>query len=92
MRVQGICLGQQDSLTPLKVFASVAMLNLVGDVYLILGRGLGVFGAAAATTAAQYVGALYFFNYLRNKVRGLPLRARLPHQLPGLMQQVTEFA
>lgn len=61
---QGVCLGQQDSVTPLKVFTAVALLNVVGDAWLILGEGMGVAGAAIATAAAQWSGALYFLRYI----------------------------
>ena len=60
---QGACLGQQDSWTPLKVFATSGMVNLVLDVVLISHFGLGITGAAVATTFAQVVAASYFVWY-----------------------------
>jgi Na+-driven multidrug efflux pump len=66
---QGICLGQQNSITPLVVFACVGLANVVLDWWLIMGRGMGCTGAAIATAAAQWAGALYFFQHLRKKVR-----------------------
>lgn len=36
------------------------MFNLVSDVCLILHMGMGIAGAAVATVAAQYLGALIF--------------------------------
>ena len=42
------------------VFFVAGLINLVGDLYLIRVAGMGVAGAAAATTGAQYIGAVYF--------------------------------
>eukprot|EP00892_Ulva_mutabilis_P001402 jgi/Ulvmu1/11262/UM073_0034.1 len=64
---QGICLGQQNSLSPLLVFSGVGLLNVVLDMWLILGQGMGCAGAAVATAVAQWLGAAYFFNNLRRK-------------------------
>jgi Na+-driven multidrug efflux pump len=67
---QGICLGQQNSLLPLAVFSGVGLLNVVLDVWLILGGpAMGATGAAIATAAAQWIGAGYFLRHLIQKVR-----------------------
>lgn len=74
---QGACLGQQDAWTPAGVLAAAGLLNAAGDMYLIANRGLGVAGAAAATTAAQIAGAVYFLWHLWRKGRqegSVPLR------------------
>ena len=78
----GACLGQQDMWTPMKVMLLAGVINLMGDIALIIFAGLGTVGAAAATTASQIAGALFFFFYLRRggdhgevvklKWRGLP--------------------
>lgn len=66
---QGICLGQQNSMLPLAVFSGVGMLNVVLDVWLILGGpAMGCTGAAIATAAAQWLGAGYFLHNLIRKV------------------------
>jgi len=73
---QGACLGQQDAWTPLKIFLTAGLFNLVGDVYLILGLEWGIAGAAWATMAAQYVAAAFFLVLLWRRGRtekGLPL-------------------
>ncbi|GMH35693.1 hypothetical protein BSKO_03561 [Bryopsis sp. KO-2023] len=77
MAAQGACLGQQDMWTPLKVVLIGGLVNLVGDMYLILNLKMGTVGAALATTGAQYAGALFFIWYLvkgGNKGKGLKLR------------------
>eukprot|EP00210_Caulerpa_lentillifera_P007720 g7366.t1 len=85
---QGACLGQQDMWTPMKVVAAAGLLNLIGDVILIIVCKTGTFGAALATAGAQIAGALYFFQYLRKakntsgptlelKWKGLPTRSTL---------------
>ena len=58
--LQGASLGCHDALTPLKIFASAGILNLVGDVFLTLQFGWGVSGAAIATTASQAAAAIYY--------------------------------
>ncbi|CAG9464872.1 unnamed protein product [Pedinophyceae sp. YPF-701] len=76
---QGACLGQKDALSPLKVSLAAAAINVVGDVWLVLGAGMGVVGAAAATTASQYVGAVAFAAYLYAQGRDgkkVPMRVR----------------
>lgn len=77
MVAQGACLGQQDMWTPLKVVLVSGLINLFGDMHLILNMKMGTVGAAMATTAAQYAGAIFFLWYLRkggNKGKGLKLR------------------
>lgn len=66
--MQGICLGQQNSVTPLMVFASVGVLNVVLDVWFILVQNMGCAGAGLATPLAQWTGALAFLFYLHKKV------------------------
>lgn len=66
---QGICLGQQNSMLPLAVFSGVGLLNVVLDVWLILGGpAMGCTGAAIATAAAQWIGAAFFLHHLIRKV------------------------
>lgn len=77
MAAQGACLGQQDMWTPLKVVLIGGLVNLIGDMYLILNLKMGTVGAALATTGAQYAGAAFFIWYLMkggNKGKGLKLR------------------
>lgn len=74
---QGACLGQEDMWTPLKVILVSGLINLVGDMHLILNLKMGTVGAALATTAAQYAGAAFFLWYLikgGSKGAGLKLR------------------
>jgi Na+-driven multidrug efflux pump len=78
---QGICLGQQNSITPLAVFASVGIANVVLDMWLILGQGMGCGGAAIATAIAQWAGVLYFLLHLYKKVCPRP-QCRPPSAKP----------
>jgi len=74
---QGACLGQQDSWTPLKVFATSGVVNLVLDLFLVNNCNMGITGAAIATTFAQVVAASYFVWYCwqkGNKGEAVPLK------------------
>jgi putative MATE family efflux protein len=52
--------GYQDTRTPLIVTLALNLVNLVLDPLLIFGLGWGLAGAAWATLAAQWFGALWF--------------------------------
>lgn len=76
MVAQGACFGQQDAWTPLKVAGAVAVINLAGDYYLIICKGLGVVGAGITCPIAQYFGAVVFMVYLHRMgkwEKGIPL-------------------
>ncbi|MFQ5554636.1 MAG: MATE family efflux transporter [Acidimicrobiia bacterium] len=60
----GIFRGHQDTRTPLVVSIAVSLMNLVLDPILIFGFGLDLAGAAWATVAAQWAGALVFVYLL----------------------------
>lgn len=50
---QGVCLGQQDTVTPMLVCGLATLGNILGDALLIWVFGMGIRGAAIATTVAQ---------------------------------------
>lgn len=58
--LQGASLGRQDAWTPLKIFMTAGLLNVVGDVLLTINMGMGAAGAAIATLASQVAAAGYF--------------------------------
>ena len=63
---QGACLGNQDTKTPMLLFALATGLNIVGTIYLIWVRGMGVAAAAMSTVAAQYFAAALFLIKLNS--------------------------
>lgn len=72
---QSAFLAGKDAVTPLKAVLVGAVANLIGDLYFVKGLGMGLRGAAIATTLSQLFGALYLFiEVLRriatNKVEG----------------------
>lgn len=76
------CAALQDAWTPLKVASAVAIINLAGDYYLIIQRGLGVIGAGITCPVAQYFGAIVFIIYLQRMGRrdkGIPLSWQVLH-------------
>jgi MATE family multidrug resistance protein len=71
--------GYQDTRTPLLVTLGLNAVNLVLDPLFIFGFGWGLRGAALATLAAQWSGALWFVHLLlRSRRRELGIRPRLP--------------
>ena len=55
---------------------AVAVINLAGDYYLIIQKGLGVVGAGVTCPVAQYFGAIVFMVYLHRmgkREKGIPL-------------------
>jgi putative MATE family efflux protein len=76
--------GHKDTRTPLKVALGVNLLNLVLDPLLIFAVGLGLNGAAIATVAAQYLGAVWFLRLIVD--REMATRPRgLRESLPSLL-------
>ena len=70
--------GMQDTRTPLLVTIGLNVINLVGDPLLIFGAGWGLRGAAVATVAAQWIGAVWFLVLLNRKRREYGLHLRVP--------------
>lgn len=72
--------GFQDTRTPLLVTLGVAAVNLVLDPLFIFVFGWGLAGAAWATTAAQWSGAVVFVALVYGPLRG---RWQVPLSLPS---------
>ncbi|MGI9037361.1 MAG: MATE family efflux transporter [Gemmatimonadota bacterium] len=75
----GIFRGYLDTRTPLVVTLGLNVVNLVLDPLLIFGFGMGITGAAIATTIAQWTGALWFLDLLlRRRRAALGIQIVLP--------------
>lgn len=71
------CLGQRDSSTPLKVAGISGVVNLVVDLFLVLGPpNMGITGAAMATAGSQLMAAVWYVGVLSKRIN---LRFRLPN-------------
>ncbi len=79
--------GFQDTRTPLIVTLGVAGLNLILDPLFIFVFGWGLVGAAWATTAAQWAGAVVFVALVYGRLRR---SWRVPLRLPT-WSEVTPF-
>lgn len=66
----GWFIGQQDARTPLIVQLVMNGLNIVLDLWFVLGLGWGVEGVAAATVIAEYVGLVIGLFVALRAVRG----------------------
>eukprot|EP00981_Chlorochromonas_danica_P012070 scaffold4399_cov175-Ochromonas_danica.AAC.20 len=56
---QAAFLARKDSITPLYAVLVGALVNVVGDVFLVVYQKKGIVGAAWATTLSQYAGAIF---------------------------------
>ena len=72
LAAHGVFRGHQDTRTPAVVSVGISLLNLVLDPILMFGFDLGIAGAAWATAAAQWTGAVVFVVLMAG-----PLRVRL---------------
>ncbi len=81
--------GYQDTATPLWVTLGVNVLNLVADPLLIFGLGWGIVGAAVATVASQWLGAVWFLYLLlmrRRRTLGIELARPDLAALPSFLR------
>jgi len=70
------CLGQRDSSTPLKVAGISGAVNLIVDLFLVLGPPkMGITGAAMATAGSQLMAALWYMGVLSKRMN---LQFRVP--------------
>ncbi len=81
-----------NSVTPLLFLAVCALLNVVLDLWFVLGFGWGVTGAAAATVISQYVSGVGIAAYTwikmpRFRIRGKDLKPR-----KGMIFEIAQFS
>eukprot|EP00903_Cladosiphon_okamuranus_P005750 g5704.t2 len=84
----GVFRGMGEPEAGLKNAIAVGTVNLVLDPVLMFGCGLGVAGAAIATAAAQWVGALVYASFMWNRREQLGLAKGL--SIPG-WSEVKQF-
>lgn len=74
-----------DSQTPLHAMIVAAIVNIVLDLLFVLGFGLGIGGAAAATLFAQLISSFYCLHYIRkiDILSFIPTDFCLQKGLPG---------
>ena len=87
-----------ESKIPLGLLIFSSILNIVMDLWMVTGLGLGVFGAALATLIAQGISAvfsllIFFYRMRRYKSAfawfGRELRSMLQIAVPSVLQQST---
>ena len=66
--LQSALLGMKDSVTPLKAILYSTIVNVLGDFFLVSHLGMGLKGAAIATTAAQWAATLGLLIPARKKL------------------------
>jgi Na+-driven multidrug efflux pump len=71
------CLGQRDSATPLRVAGLSGLVNLVVDLYLVMGPPqMGITGAAIATAGSQILAAALYMTVLARRIE---IKFRVPY-------------
>ena len=65
----GVCLGRQDTNTPLRAVVLATLVNVFGDALLVWRLGWGLTGAAIATAAASYASAALICGSLVRELR-----------------------
>lgn len=92
---QAAFLAVKDSMTPLYAVLLGAVVNIIGDVFLVSYCQQGVVGAAIATTCSQYAGALYLAyaairKILKSRAPSVSRRQALKHTivLPKLKESM----
>lgn len=83
---QGVFGGLQDMKTPLGITTMANMINFGLDIVLILGLGLGVKGAATATTVAEWTAASSYLFYLWKR-RDMLGGSEAPKQMMALASE-----
>ena len=95
--LSGIMRSLGDSKTPLYLLIFSSILNIVMDLWMVAGLGLGVFGAALATLIAQGISAVFsllIFLYRMRRYKSAfvwfdrrELRSVLRIAVPSVLQQ-----
>lgn len=82
--IQAAFLASKDSVTPLVAVVVGAMVNLVGDIMLVNGFGLGIVGAAWATMLSQFASFIYLLRseYKLRKNVVTSVAVRVPIEAP----------
>lgn len=91
---QGAFRGLQDMRTPLGITLAANAINLGLDIFLIMGLGWGVRGAATATTTAEWVAAAAYLGVLwarRDALGGLSPRLVLGSRVRDALAEMLPF-
>ena len=78
-----------ESKIPLGLLIFSSVLNIIMDLWMVAGLGLGVFGAALATLIAQGISAVFSFVIFFHWFDGQELHYMLRIAIPSVLQQST---
>lgn len=81
-----------NSVVPLLYLAVSAVLNIVLDLWFVLGLSMGVEGAAAATVISQYVSGIGIFVYTYRKVPQFGIKKKYLRPEFSLIQEIAQFS
>ncbi len=81
-----------NSVVPLVFLAACAVLNIVLDLWFVLGLSWGVEGAAAATVISQYVSGLGIALYTWIKWKDFRLTGKYLRPGRGVLKELAQFS
>lgn len=81
-----------NSIVPLLFLAVSALLNIVLDLWFVVGLKRGVAGAAEATVAAQYVSGIGIMFYSLICVPSVKMKKNEFHIRPSCLKEITGFS
>lgn len=81
-----------NSVVPLVFLAACAILNIVLDLWFVLGLQWGVKGAAIATVISQYVSGIGITIYTYWKMPQFRVKAKYLHPEFSLVKEITQFS
>ncbi|MCD7868875.1 MAG: MATE family efflux transporter [Clostridiales bacterium] len=80
-----------DSLTPLIILVMASLLNVVLDLWFVIGFGLGVAGVAIATSLAQLISALVSIVYVFRKMPELRFSGKEFHAEKDIVREIVRI-
>ncbi len=83
--------GIGDSKTPLVTVAIACVINIIGDLVLCAGFGMGTEGAAIATVSAQSISVIISFLMIRKKNLAFQFSRKEIRFHPGILRRIILF-
>ena len=83
--------GLGDSGTPLMTVAIACVFNIIGDLTLVAGFGMGAAGAAAATVGAQFISVVLSLFIISKRTLPFSFSVKDVRPVPGIVRDITKL-